>query len=59
MCVSLDHRDQGLRVGEGLPDLGSRRRRAVELEVRELGPVWKSTSEFASMAWKLHAIEQT
>ena len=43
-CISFDHRDQGLRVGEGLPDLGSRRRRAVDLEVRELGPVRKSTT---------------
>ena len=43
MCISLDHRDQGLRVGESLADLRPRRRRPVELEVRELGPVWKST----------------
>ena len=42
-CISFDHRDQGLRVGERLADLRPRRRRAVVHQVGELGPVWKST----------------
>ena len=36
-CISFDHRDQGLRVGERLADLRPRLRRTVVYEVRELG----------------------
>ncbi len=37
MCISFDHRDQGLRVGERLADLRPRLRRAVVDQVGELG----------------------
>jgi hypothetical protein len=36
-CISFDHRDQGLRVGERLADLRPRLRRAVVDQVGELG----------------------